>query len=330
MNVKRLLSSVWKTFIWPVAIFLVFFIATQLVGAGSKFGSLGSMDTILKQSLMCALMSLAMSCNMINSRWDFSMGVICVISSFIVAPIVKDNGLDAYWLLALCVIVCTVLCLINGILYILIKVPSLVISIGLLMIYNTLLLVINNGGGARLSGMKYTVFGRSPHIYILSIVMFVIFYVIYSHTKFGYNVRSLGNSQIIANSIGVKEQKNVIQCYLLAGVFLGVASCVNVSMKGSIEADPTFNNNMGMMFTAFPPVFIGLYLSRYVNLTFGVFIGALCIKMLTAGILALGLPSAVQDIGVGFFLFLFIALTTNQARFLDWRTRKLKANSAGP
>ena len=154
--------------------------------------------------------------------------------------------------------------------------------------------------------------------------MFIIFYVIYTHTRFGYNVRSLGNNQIIANNIGVNEKKNTILSYVLCGVFLGVAACINVSTKGNIEASSTFNNNMGMMFTAFPPVFIGLYLSKYINYTVGVFIGALCIKMLTAGILALGLPSAVQDIGVGFFLFLFIALTTNQTRFFDWRLRRLK------
>jgi hypothetical protein len=44
--------------------------------------------------------------------------------------------------------------------------------------------------------------------------------------------------------------------------------------------------------------------------------------MMKAGVLALGLPAAVQDIGVGAFLFFFIALTTNQGRFLDWSARR--------
>jgi len=328
MNVKRIFSNTWKTLIWPVAIYLLFLASTNLFETGSKFGDLGSMDTIVKQALICALIALAMSCNMLNGRWDFSMGIICVVTSFIAAPIVKDYGLNSWGLLVACVIICTALCLINGVLYILIKVPSIVISIGMLLIYESLVLIINNGAGARLSGMVYTEFGRSPHIYILSLVMFIIFYVIYTHTRFGYNVRSLGNNQIIATNIGVKEKKNTILSYVLCGVFLGVAACINVSMKGNIEASSTFNNNMGMMFTAFPPVFIGLYLSKYINYTVGVFIGALCIKMLTAGILALGLPSAVQDIGVGFFLFLFIALTTNQNRFFDWRLRKIKIKAS--
>ena len=182
--------------------------------------------------------------------------------------------------------------------------------------------VVNGGAGAQLSGLNYTLFGRSPWIYILAAATILVFLLIYTFTKFGYNVRSLGNNQQIANNIGVNEPKNVILSYLLCGVILGIAAVVNVGLSGKIEASSTFNNNTGMMFQAFPAVFIGLYLSRYTNFAFGIFIGAFCIKMMTAGVVALGLPSAVQDIGVGAFLFFFIALTTNQGRFLDWSARK--------
>ena len=175
---------------------------------------------------------------------------------------------------------------------------------------------------SKLAGNTFTIFGRAPWIYVLALVVFLIFLVIFTYTKFGYNVRSLGNNQAIANNIGVNEPKNIILSYILCGVILGVAACVNASMKGNIEASSTFNNNMGMMFTAFPAVFIGLYLYRYTNITWGIFVGAVCIAMMKAGVLALGLPSAVQDIGVGAFLFFFIALTTNQGRFLDWSARR--------
>jgi ribose transport system permease protein len=259
---------------------------------------------------------------MLNDRWDFSMGIICVTTSFIASPIVTKFQLGSWGLLAICVIVATILCLINAGLYLLIRVPMLVISIGLLMVYETLNRVINDGKGAKLAGNVYTLFGKAPWIYILAFVVFMVFLIIFTYTKFGYNVRALGNNQAIANNIGVNETKSVVLSYILCGVILGVAACVNASMKGNIEASSTFNNNMGMMFTAFPAVFIGLYLYRYTNITWGIFIGAVCISMMKAGVLALGLPSAVQDIGVGAFLFFFIALTTNQGRFLDWSARR--------
>ena len=333
MTAKRIAGNTWKTLIWPAAIYVLFFVLCKLFSPQAAFGTWTSIDTIIKQAILTALIAMAMACNMINDRWDFSMGIICVTTSFIAAPIAKaicagmisENGkttTPSWVLLGLCVIICMILCLINAALYLIIKVPTLVISIGVMLIYETLERVVNGGSGARLSGLNYTMFGRSPWIYILAAFGFIIFFIIYTFTKFGYNTRSLGNNQMIAVNIGVNETKNVILSYLLCGFLLGIASVVNVSLKGNIEASSTFNNNMGMMFTAFPAVFIGLYLSRYTNFTIGIFIGAFCIKMMTAGVLALGLPSAVQDIGVGAFLFFFIALTTNQGRLLDLSARK--------
>lgn len=322
MNVKRVLSNTWKTLIWPVAIFVVMFVLVRIFTPASAFGNLKSLNSIIIQGILSALIAMAMTCNMLNDRWDFSMGIICVTTSFIASPIVTKFHLGSFGLLAVCIVVCIILCLVNAGLYLLIRVPMLVISIGLLMVYETLNRVINNGKGATLAGNVYTIFGRAPLVYVLALVTFLIFLVIFTYTKFGYNVRALGNNQAIANNIGVNEPKNVILSYLLCGVILGVAACVNASMKGNIEASSTFNNNMGMMFTAFPAVFIGLYLYRYTNITWGIFIGAVCISMMKAGVLALGLPSAVQDIGVGAFLFFFIALTTNQGRFLDWSARR--------
>ena len=322
MTAKHIASNTWKTLVWPVAIFVVFFVLIRIFNPASAFGNLTSLNSILNQGILSALIAMAMTCNMLNDRWDFSMGIICVTTSFIVSPIVTKYELGSWGLLILCVVVCVILCLINAGLYLLIRVPMLVISIGLLMVYETLNRVINNGQGAKLAGNVYTLFGKAPWIYILAFVVFMLFLIIFTYTKFGYNVRALGNNQAIANNIGVNETKNVVLSYILCGVILGVAACVNASMKGNIEASSTFNNNMGMMFTAFPAVFIGLYLYRYTNITWGIFVGAICIAMMKAGVLALGLPAAVQDIGVGAFLFFFIALTTNQGRFLDWSARR--------
>lgn len=325
MTAKRIASNTWKTLVWPAAIFVLFFVLVRIFNPSSAFGNLNSLNSICIQGILSALIAMAMTCNMLNDRWDFSMGIICVTTSFIVSPIVTKLNLgtmNSVALLVLCIVVATILCLINAILYLVIRVPMLVISIGLLMVYETLNRIINGGNGAKLAGNIYTLFGRAPWVYILALVAFMIFLIIFTFTKFGYNVRALGNNQAIANNIGVNEKKNVLLSYLLCGVLLGVAACVNVSMKGNIEASSTFNNNMGMMFTAFPAVFIGLYLYRYTNITWGIFVGAVCIAMMKAGVLALGLPAAVQDIGVGAFLFFFIALTTNQGRFLDWSARR--------
>ena len=73
------------------------------------------------------------------------------------------------------------------------------------------------------------------------------------------------------------------------------------------------------MFEAIPPVFIGFFLMKYTNLTTGVIIGTLTMKLLTAGMLAVGIPSAMQNVGVGLFLLIFMVITHNQSKFYDMR-----------
>ena len=56
MKLKRLFSNTWKTLIWPVAIYVIFLLATRLSDTGSNFGTLQSLETVLQQSILCAMM----------------------------------------------------------------------------------------------------------------------------------------------------------------------------------------------------------------------------------------------------------------------------------
>jgi ribose transport system permease protein len=317
-----------KAFIWPVAVYVFFLVVTKALNT-SAFGSFNSTRMIIQQGVLNALIAWAMACNMLNDRWDFSIGSMVILSSIIAAPIAARLGIGGVGLLLCCILAGLVLGLVNGTVYLVMRIPSLVTSIGLIMIYEFLCLVINDGSGARASGLRMTIFGRSPYIFILGGVMCLAFHILYSYTKFGCNVRSLAYGQAIANSIGVNEKRNVLVCYIICGIFIGAAGAVNLSVTGTVEASSTFNNSMGMMFEAFPPVFIGLYLSRYTSFAFGIFLGSVTMKMLTAGLLALGLPSTVQNVGIGVFLLVFMTITTNQQRFIEWRERIKKAAAIG-
>jgi ribose transport system permease protein len=269
--------------------------------------------------MMGATIALAMTCNMKNGRWDFSIGMMTVMSAIIGGAIGQALNIGPIGLLIGCVFVAVAASAINGLLYIFMKVPTLVISIGAMLVYESVILVFNKGGGAKISDFSMLLFGRSPYVFILGIAAGIVFYVLYTHTVFGYNVRSLASNQALAASTGINEKRNVLGCYLLCGLMVGVAGTINLSLNGSVLADVKFNGAMSMMFEAFPPVFIGFYLSQYTNLTVGVFIGAFSMKLLTAGMLALGIPAALQNVGIGLFLLIFIAFTTNQEKLREMR-----------
>ena len=162
----------------------------------------------------------------------------------------------------------------------------------------------------------------SPYVFIIGISAMLVFYILFTHTKFGYNVQSLASGQSLAVNTGINEKRNVIGCYLMCGFFVGIAGAIHVAMTGNLQAPAQFNGSMFIMFQAFPPVFIGFYLMRYTNLMVGVAFGAFTMQFLTTGMLALGIPSAMQDIGIGLFLMLFVAFTSNQEKFKEARDMK--------
>ena len=158
-----------------------------------------------------------------------------------------------------------------------------------MLVYESVILVFNKGSGARISNYNMLLFGRSPYVFILGIAAGVVFYLLYTHTRFGYNTRSLASNQALAVSTGINEKRNTMGCYLLCGLMVGIAGTINLSRSGSVLADAKFNASMSMMFEAFPPVFIGF--TFHVHQSYGgVFVGAFSMKLLTAGMLASAYP----------------------------------------
>lgn len=323
---KKFTLNLFKTLILPVGMLLLFIVLSRLVGNGG-FGSWASIKMIAQQTMTGACIALAMACNMINNRWDFSVGLIVVLSVILSAPIATALGLGALGLLICTILAAVMLSIINSALYLIIKVPTLVISIGTMIAYESWALVWRGGIGAKISDTSMLIFGRSPWIFILGLVAGIVFYVFYTKTIFGYNVRSLAGSQSLAVSMGIREKRNLIGCYLLCGVMLGCAATMNLSIAGIVQSPIKFNGAMGMMFEAFPAVFIGLYLARYTNLTVGIFIGTFTMKLLTAGMLSLGIPSSMQTFGIGVFLVAFLAITSNQAKIGEYHQIKKRLKS---
>ena len=317
-KLKKNISNVVKTLILPVGMFLFMFIITRFIGRG-VFGTWASTQPILRNTMLGSCIALAMSCNMLNGRWDFSVGMMVVLCPVLVIPLVDAWGLGTLGLLGLSIAAGVLLCMINAIAYIYIRVPSIVTSIGLMIAYESVILVYNGGLGARISDFEMLKLAMSPYIFIIGIVAMLLYYFLFTHSRFGYNVRSLAAGQLLAVNNGVNEKKNVIGCYVLSGVLIGIAGAIYVAMTGTLTATAKYNGSMYIMFEAFPPVFIGFYLMKYANLTIGVVLGSFTMKTLTAGMLALGIPAAMQNIGVGLFLMLFIAFTTNQERFREAR-----------
>ena len=84
-------------------------------------------------------------------------------------------------------------------------------------------------------------------------------------------------------------------------------------------------SSLSMVFKPMMGVMIGMELLSLIdNLALNIMIGELCISMIFTGLIALGLPSTMQDVVLGIFMIAVMAVSANrkalQHFIAKWRT----------
>ncbi len=308
-----------KTFMFPIAVYLSFLVITLLM---SKTGyvSFGAFDRIVRGSVLTTITAYAIALPLSGGRWDFAPGIIIMLAGIIGSNITIDLGLGPVMLLIITIAVAIVLSLFEGLLYVWIRVPTIIVSLGVVMMYEAISGVVYGGSGTQLfMHANLTIFARSPWIYILLAVVMVLFYYLLGHTKFGYDTRSLSANPRLAVNMGVKEKKNILLTYLVVGALLGISAVINAS---TVLVSPAGNlSSTALMFSSMAPVLMGLYLAQFTNLPLGIFAGALGMNSLSYGMVVMGINSSLQTVVIGVFIVVFMAYTTNQERIRSYLSR---------
>ncbi|HIU76443.1 MAG TPA: hypothetical protein IAC62_11215 [Candidatus Pelethocola excrementipullorum] len=312
------IKNVCKVLLLPVFVYLLFFICS-----GGTFGKPASIIMNLKQTLAPTLISFAMCSNMLCNRMDLSAGAVVMLAAMFGAKMVHLYGLGLVPFALIVVGSGLVLGIISGIMYRLLRVPAIVTALGVCMVYETLSNLASISWVTAISG-DITTFGRFPYCLIIFAVMFLLFYIIFNYTKFGYNVRACASSQQIAKNSGVDTKKTAFLCYVVSALFLGVAALLKISIQGSIDT-PMYMSSTNIIFNCMLGIYVGLALEQYCNLLIGIFIGNFILNMLTTGLLSLGLSASLQDTASGIFLLVIMIFTYNNQRVINYiNERKMK------
>ena len=316
------LKNAFKVILLPVFVYILFFVCS-----GGNFGKPSSIIMNLKQTLTPTLISYAMCCNMLCDRMDLSAGAVVMLSAMFGAKMVYLYGIGLVPFVLLVVGAGIVLGTVSGIMYMLLKVPAIVTALGVCMVYETLSNLASISWVTAVSG-EITTLGRFPWCLVIFAVMFVLFYMIFNHTKFGYHVRACASSQQIAKSAGVDTKKTAFLCYVVSALFLGVAALLKISIQGSIDT-PMYMSSTNIIFNCMLGIYVGLALEPYCNLLIGIFVGNFILNMLTTGLLSMGLSASLQDTASGVFLLIIMIFTYNNQRVLDFINSRKQRRGLG-
>lgn len=302
--VKRIVG----TLIIPVAAILIFYIICAAKGI-AFFETSNHVLIFCRSVATVTLTTFALSINLNSGRFDFSLGSISLLASVVGSTITLNYGLSASAMLVITLAAGIILGAISGLLYILLKLPALITSLGVALLFESVSSIIAGSGVSFTTEKALTQFSSSiPNMVIVTVIAFLFMFIVMNYTKFGFNYAALKDGQKVAVDTGIKERMNAVICYAIAGGMMGMVGYINASLTGTIQSSLNFGS-IGAMFVAFLPMFIGGFVGRFSDQYFGMVLGAATYASIQLGFVRLGLSSEAQSLVsalvlVGFLIYL--------------------------
>ncbi|MBO5976599.1 MAG: hypothetical protein J6P94_05440, partial [Oscillospiraceae bacterium] len=274
--------------------------------------------------------ALALSYNLTSGRFDFSVGSVLLLSVIGGGNLAKELGMGPVMMLVTCIAIGMACGVVSGIVYITLKLPPMVSSLGVAMVFEAIGFTINKGKGVRLmTEFDLLIWSEPIYSILLTAVILAILIYLLNFTKFGYNCRSLQTGQKNAVEVGVNEKSNSVVCYIIAGAMMACAGVLFLCKNGMVAPKAGLSSSSYMM-SAFLPMFIGQALAKYSDRNIGTMIGAFCQACLTSGLVKLGCGSSLKTVLDGVVVLLFLVYTSNSYKFAlrhAWKEKKEKALS---
>jgi len=309
-RINRIGKNTLITIAPAVIVYLLFMLVTNLFGEAG-FGVGGDLKTILFNTLYSGFIALALSYNLTSGRFDFSVGSVLLLSCIAGGNLAKEWDLGPFGMLLVCLIIGIVCGLISGVIYITLKLPPMVSSLGVAMVFEAIGFTINKGRGVRLmTDFDLLIWSEPVYSILLTVVVLIILIYLLNFTKFGYNCRSLQTGQKNAVEVGVNEKTNSLVCYIIAGAMMACAGVIFLCKNGMVAPKAGLGSSSYMM-SAFLPMFIGQALAKHSDRNIGTIIGAFIQGCLTSGLINLGCGSSLKTVLDGVVVLLFLVYTSN-------------------
>ena len=274
----------------------------------ANFGSPSNMLSYFQASLIATTGAVGFYFVMVMGMFDFSIGANIMLSAIVGSVFAGRFGMGYIGLILGCVLTGTIVGFLNGFFYVNLRIPSMIVTTGLALIYESVANYIA-GGVEQTLASELRIFGRMPGDIILALIAFAIAYLILNYTKIGTYTYAIGSNEFVAKNMGIDVRKYKVFAFVISGVFLGIMSILTISYGSSMVA-VTGMASMSRNFIPTMGCFFGLAFKKYGMPLQAIIIGEFVINIIFFGFIALGAPTAIQDVITGVTLLIIITLTT--------------------
>lgn len=303
-----------KRFEWQTNIIYIGFIAVFILFAitlgDSGFTSPNNLLNIFRQVATISIMAVAMTFVIAAAEIDLSIGSIAGLASVVTAMTLNSFGLIPGILAGL--LVGVVAGSISGGLVAWLKVPSFLVTLGMLGLVVGIARWITDSAPVPIADMSYVAifgggdFGPIPGLLVWAVVAVVAGAIVMNKTKFGRHVRATGGNLVAAGYTGVNTAKVKFTVLLMSGVFAAFAGML---YAGRLQSG-RFQWGTGDELSVIAAVILGgtsLFGGR--GRVIGSLFGALFVGLINNGLILAGLDVSQQQVVRGAIIIFAVALS---------------------
>lgn len=271
--------------------------------------TMGTVVNMIYQAIAPAILAFGVCFNLKVGNWDFSVGAAALAAAIIGGNLAKMLNLGIVGVFVFCILVGACCGLLTGVLYLFLKVPTIIASIGVVFLLESLCGIAFNGGGVMLSG-DYIVLKSVGLQILIGAIVFAFSFYLYNYRSFGYHIRAVGSNANVATQNGINVYRVKFKALVTAGTFAGIYAAVTLGTTGVYRTVTASMGTMNTCFDAMMCVFVGMALSMFTNLFVGIFVGAVTLKILTLLLMLTGVQSAYNQIFIAVFVLIFLCYST--------------------
>ncbi|MBA7609707.1 Ribose import permease protein RbsC [subsurface metagenome] len=315
---KNILSRIWKLLIlnqWVLLFFVVLIISGVTGSINVRFFAKGNIINILEQISVLGLISAGATILIISGNFDISVGSMVGLSTSIMA-ILMINGVNEGLASVIGIIICVLCSTLNGVLSVVFKAPSFIISLATSGIFYGIALSITQGIIQTIYGKFELIAGTRlfeffPLIFFISIIGYLFVHFILIYTQIGRRIYAIGSNQRAAFLAGINVNANKILFFAISGFLVGVSSVLILSRLGG--ALPS--TGAGIELRAIGAVVIGgVPITGGSGNILGTFFGVLLMGVISNSLNMLRINPYFQEMAYGILIIIAIAISSLRYR----------------
>jgi ribose transport system permease protein len=295
-------------------------------GLAPHFTDESNVTNILTQVTINLIMAIGMTFVILIGGIDLSVGSVLAFAAMVAGIVLKHQGLAVPMAVGLAVLASVAVGMacgfVNGFIASFWKVPSFIVTLGMLNVARGAALEVTNARTLFEFPNEFNAFGTAswlglPAIFVVALALVVAGWAVLRQTIFGRMIYAIGNNEEAVRLSGHNTFFYKVAVFVISGLTVGIGAIIY--MARLTIASPILGT--GFELNAIAAVIIGgTSLNGGRGSLIGTFLGACLIGVLADGLILMGVGDFVRQMITGGVIILAVVIDSYRAKFAE-RTR---------